>query len=83
MPQIRFKEKKIVCEYCLNEVPFMESDIFGNSSEDEYEAFIKCPLCNEENQIYNLEEYGIWLEEDTDADDRWLDSQEGGRRVVR
>lgn len=73
---MKFKEKKIVCDFCLNEVPFTDKDIFGNSSEDECEAYVKCPLCNEENQIYNLEEYGIWFEEKKNGNDRWLDSQE-------
>ena len=60
---MKYKEPRIICEECSNEVPFTEEDLHGYVDEDEYEIFVTCPFCEEEIEVDNLEEYG-YLPED-------------------
>ena len=58
---MNFKKTKILCDDCLSEFEFGKSDLQGNVGDDLYELYVTCPLCGNDVEIYDVEEYGIWL----------------------
>lgn len=52
-----------MCEECLSEFEFTGEDLHGQVYDEEYELFVTCPLCENEIEIYDVEDYGFWPED--------------------